>query len=133
MKASAKNLNLPGAWILGMTALIGLAGCATTANYQNRVRTWEGQDVGTLIKTWGQPDATEKIGNGDRVLVYSRLRHEPYAFADSPVKVASRDPGAVDPAHPAPLYIKCSTYFEVSPSNRIFSVMFVGDQCAWKD
>jgi hypothetical protein len=133
MKVLSRKLAFFGVWAVGSVGLAGLTGCATTANYKNRVRSWEGQDVGALTRSWGPPDATEKIGNGDRVLVYARLHHEPYAFADTATKVASRDPGAVEPPKVASLYIKCATYFEVTPANRIFSVMFVGDQCAWKD
>jgi hypothetical protein len=129
MNASSRHAIVVGTGI----GLIGLMGCATTANYQNRVRSWEGQDAAVLIKSWGPPDATEHVGTGNHVLVYARLHHEPYAFNEVSTKVASRDPGAIGPPQPGTIYLKCATYFEVAPTNRIFSVKYVGDQCHWKD
>lgn len=119
-----------------MRALVLLAilfsfGCATTAKYQARVDTWEGRDSDTLLKTWGRPDAVEKQSNGNTILLYARLKHQPYAYGESGRVIASS--GSKKTSSEPAIYVKCATYFEVTPDNKVTAVMFRGDECAWKN
>lgn len=103
--------------------------CATTANYEARVHSWQGQKADLLVRAWGEPDATEKLSSGNKMYVYSRLKHPPMAYVETGRAIAS-----VEQAAPAqPIYQKCATYFEVSPENRIVSTTYRGEQCKWKD
>ena len=120
---------------LMMLGCLSLGACATTTQYENRVDSWEGKDSSTLVKTWGQPDATEKMANGDRILLYTRLKHEPYSFAESDRVIATktattRKTASADGDN---LYVKCSTYFSVNKENKISFVEYRGDDCKWKN
>jgi hypothetical protein len=112
-------------------SMVFAAGCATTANYEARVHSWEGKDVKVLLANWGQPDDSEKLSNGNKMLVYARLKHYPVAYnGTKPEDVAT----ATSPRKPASeIYVKCATYFEVSPVNLIIATQFRGDECKWKD
>jgi hypothetical protein len=115
---------------LAVFAVLFLVGCATTAKYEAKVQSWEGKDSKSLVQSWGQPDATEKLPGGNRVFLYSRLKHEPAAFGAPQREVAGV---GTRPASHAPTYIRCATFFEVDPGNRITSVMFRGDDCKSKE
>lgn len=103
---------------------IGLlaTGCATTAKYNAKVRTWIGKDTEALTQAWGQPDATEQPSTGDKILVYSRLKRKPLSYEQA-------QHGAGEPG----VYIKCATYFEIDGTNRVSNVTFTGDECTSKD
>ncbi len=101
------------------------AGCATSGNYQKRVASWQGQKAEQLLQAWGMPNATERLPDGDQILVYSRLYHEPYSFGEAPRELASV-------AARKPMYIKCATYFDIR-DGRVFSAMFQGEECSWRD
>ncbi len=110
--------------------VLALSACATTHNYEARVRSWQGKDAQVLVANWGQPDDTQKISNGDRMFVYSRLRHEPVAYYG----IKQNEVAGTSPRGPASeLYVKCSTYFEVNPKNIIVNTQFRGDECKWND
>ncbi|MDR3606142.1 MAG: hypothetical protein P4M08_02045 [Oligoflexia bacterium] len=108
-----------------LLALVAATGCATGGNYQRRVTSWQGQRSEQLIQAWGAPDSTERMSSGDQILVYARLKHEPYSSGETPRALASVQGNK-------PEYIKCATYFDIR-DGRIFSVMFQGDECRWKD
>src|SRR6185312_2765854 len=91
-----------------LCTLLMMASCATPSNYDAKVKTWVGQDQSLLIKSWGEPDDVEKLSNGDKMLVYPRLKHRPVAYLGSGRAVASTENES------APVYIKCATYFEVN-------------------
>ncbi len=111
--------------------LIMSAACATQGKYEAKLRTWKGKDADTVVRWWGQPDATEKLSNGNRMYVYARLHHIPIAFADTdgtaPQAEMRRTSAASD------VYIHCSSYFEVDPQGKVSSVYFRGDDCSSND
>jgi hypothetical protein len=109
---------------LATIALVFLAGCATTAKYEARVDTWQGKDAHVLTSSWGQPDAIEKLSNGNKIYLYSRLKHLPYAYGESHRVIASTQDA---------MYIKCATYFVVTQQGKVVATMFRGDECRSKD
>ena len=114
-----------------IVALLFVMGCATTANYEARVQSWKGRDADALVKVWGQPDVTEKLENGNRMFVYVRLKREPLAYNGAQRQLASMDNSKTVAS--SNLYIKCSTYFEVTSQNIIASVIFRGEECKSRD
>lgn len=116
------------AFIAFFGAVLLTASCATTSKYDAKVSTWKGKDQATLMRAWGQPDSTEKLSGGNKILVYSRLKHTPVAYLGAQRAIASIESGDQTPA-----YIKCATYFEVDPSGTIVSTLFRGDECKSKD
>jgi hypothetical protein len=116
------KLRMRALFIPAIFILIAI-GCATTGNYEARVRSWEGKSPDELIQSWGEPNSVEKLSSGDRMLVYARLTHEPFSSDGSNRQVSS--------ASPQEMYIKCATYFKVSPENKIISTLFQGDECKY--
>lgn len=108
-----------------LAILFFTTGCATTGNYDERIRSWEGKNADVLVKTWGKPDATEKQSTGNKIYLYTRLKHPAFAYQDAGRRnLASEDQKT---------YIKCATYFEVSPQNTVVSTFFRGDECSSKN
>jgi hypothetical protein len=108
-----------------------LSGCATQARYEAKVQSWENKDSQSLVKAWGQPDSIEKLSNGNRMYVYTRLRHLPVAFGSTRT-IASVD-GKRNGNASGEVYIRCATYFEMSPSNKIVGTLFRGEECKSRD
>jgi hypothetical protein len=115
--------------VIALLLCLSFVGCATSsARYGAKVKTWEGKDQQALLKAWGKPDVVEKVGPGRTVLVYVRLKQPAVAYGEGARKIA--DESSARPSVPAkPLYIKCSTYFEVTPSGTISKVEYRGDEC----
>lgn len=113
-------------WILAMVLVSAGSGCSSAEKYDRKIRTWEGKDANVLLKSWGKPDATESQSNGNRIYLYSRLKHEPYVFGDARRTIASQDSSQ-------PVYIRCATYFEVTPQNKIVSTLSRGEECTSRD
>lgn len=116
------------------------AGCATTAKYDARIRSWEGKNAEVLVKTWGKPDTTEKQSSGNKIYLYTRLKHPAYAFADASHRTIASDPLSdktnekpMETAGNQKMYVKCATYFEVTPQNVVSATYFRGDECTSRD
>ncbi len=111
-----------------------LTGCATTANYQQKLNQWHGAPAQQLINAWGYPDSSVKLPNGDWVYMY--LHQQTYSAPVSSVP-AFRPRGAPDysmgsynypiPAQTVSLY--CRTWFEMDHQNVIVNTNFEGNNC----
>jgi hypothetical protein len=129
---NARNLTMAVLTIL-------LSGCATTAKYESKVASWETKDSQALVKAWGQPDAIEKLSTGNRMFVYARLKHVPVAFgsdrviASRPVNKTGRSVASQGSGFDGEVYIRCATYFEVAPNDKVVSTLFRGDECKSKE
>jgi len=53
-------------------SLLLLTSCATTAKYNAKLDTWVGKDIYSLIDSWGYPDSTVELPNGNKVYTYSK-------------------------------------------------------------
>ncbi len=116
--------------ILTLVLSGALSSCATTGKYEAKVRTWENKDGNALVNAWGQPDSIEKLSSGNRMYVYARLRHLPVAYGSQRM-IASSD--AKQASSRGEVYIRCATYFEMSPENKVVSTQFRGDECKSRD
>jgi hypothetical protein len=113
-------------------AILFNEGCATTARYQAKVRSWQGQDAGSLVQAWGQPDDKQLVHGGNTMYVYARLHRMPIAYNDFENHYYAVN-NARTPAQYSDVYIKCSTFFEVNPGNKIVATEFRGAECTSKD
>lgn len=111
--------------------LLASAGCATEGKFDAKLRTWKGQDVDTVVRWWGQPDATEKLSSGNHMYVYARLHHPLIAFGDTEAQTPQADSKRTLAA--TDVYIHCSSYFEIDPQGKVVSTYFRGDDCSSKD
>ena len=55
--------------IVALVTLV-LAGCATTAKYEKILDAWVGHSTDELIRSWGPPQNTSALQNGDHVIEY---------------------------------------------------------------
>jgi hypothetical protein len=53
-----------------LCALLLLAGCATSANYQKTLNAWVGEYESALVAKWGKPNKTYEV-DGFTYLVYT--------------------------------------------------------------
>lgn len=115
---------LPALW---MAFAMAFGGCATESRYEARVNSWVGKSKDSLIQAWGQPDSIENRSNGQRIMLYSRLRHKPVTHDEAQRNVASAgsDTGGI--------YIKCATFFVLDSDNSIVQVFFKGGDCKSRD
>ena len=58
-----------GNWIIVALALAA-AGCATTGNYEKKLKTWMGNDVNSLIASWGPPSDEYLMPNGSKMYTW---------------------------------------------------------------
>jgi len=56
-----------------IVAILILASCATTENYEKILASWVGQSEGALIRSWGPPDSSYE-SSSDKYLTYSKSR-----------------------------------------------------------
>ena len=49
-----------------------LSGCAISQTYLEKVQSWEGHEVTSLIETWGAPATTLDLPNGARAYTWER-------------------------------------------------------------
>lgn len=56
--------------VLGFIAMLALAGCATTARYEQVLASWVGETEGALVSSWGPPVDVYQAPDGMRVLTY---------------------------------------------------------------
>ena len=122
------KLILKSYWVITVGILLLSTSCATSASYRRKVQTWYGKNPESLIQSWGNPDATETLSNGTKILIYSRLHHKVYHFVDQNLEAPVPSQEA-SPASSHPIYIRCSTFFEVTHENKIQSIEFRGDEC----
>lgn len=54
--------------------VLGVAGCATTANYEKILRSWVGVHFDRLVASWGPPQGSFKLSDGGQVLEYTDQR-----------------------------------------------------------
>jgi hypothetical protein len=115
-----------------------LTACATTANYQQALGQWQGENIQHLINVWGYPDSAIKLPSGNTVYLYSRqqtyitppsspmMTSGLWGFPGSPMAMGSYD-GAMMGGQPVSMY--CRTWFEVDPKGLIVNYRFQGNNC----
>lgn len=62
--------------------------CATTAKYKRHVDQWVGRSQDELIQSWGSPEASRTLENGNRILSYHawKMEHPKIPERTEPVK-----------------------------------------------
>lgn len=51
---------------------LGLSGCVTTADLDQRLTAWIGSDADNLATSWGAPTGTYKKRTGEQILTYEK-------------------------------------------------------------
>lgn len=52
--------------------MVGCAGMATQQGFEQLLRSWEGNDINSLIGSWGPPTRVDDLPNGTKMYTYTR-------------------------------------------------------------
>jgi hypothetical protein len=102
-----------------LSGLILWAGCATTRQYEENLRTWEGKDSAALIKKWGPPTKTLTLADGGKMFQYLKKNQEHIIIK----RENASSPNAVEPL------FDCKTTFIISQSDAIVAWRYEGHAC----
>jgi hypothetical protein len=107
-----------------------LMGCATTAQYQNKLDALVGQPKEALISQWGEPTGVYTDENGNEVLAYIRTRSVivPGARGVSPENLASQRIVVIPDRPTEAIPLTCMTKFTLT-SGVVRSFTFKGNDC----
>jgi hypothetical protein len=112
-------------------ALLVLAGCATSANYQKNLNAWVGEDESALVAKWGKPNKTYEV-DGLTYLVYntSGEASSPGINTDSQNTVAGTSifGGANGWIPSLTFWSSCQTTFEIQ-KGKVVTFEFKGADC----
>lgn len=56
--------------LIAALIVITINSCATTANYNEVVKSWEGADINRLITSWGPPSDVYTMPNGNKMYTW---------------------------------------------------------------
>ena len=114
MKAIVKNIAL-----LLFTALFA-SSCISKKNYANRMSTWEGHNVNTLITSWGPPADVYTMPNGN--IMYTWLY-------TSDGYVTTRYNEYLDQIQQRSVTNYCKTTFTADENDVVVNWRFQGNAC----
>ena len=108
-----------------------VAGCATTANYQEELQSWVGAPADRLVATWGPPQSSYALSDGGQVLEYVS---QGGAHGSSGEDAQGMYSGTVATyvQHQTPVYNMermCVTRFTVNPQGIITGSASKGNNC----
>lgn len=95
-----------------------LAGCATTRQYENTLRKWEGRKASELVKKWGPPRAITTLTDGGKMMMFIRT---------SSSKMKVRKLGSIDKK--VVTLRDCKTIFLVDREDKILGWKYEGHNC----
>lgn len=120
----------------GVTLLVG---CATPQNYAAAVNSWQGAPESALKREWGHPTHVHVLGNGNELLTYRVVEHEPVSKTYSPapgfVRLSPQNNNTVVMSHPSvrmghhEATFWCETSFEVNKRGVIVDTRYKGNNC----
>lgn len=121
--------------IISLGLLFLLAGCATTANYQQSLNRWQGAQAQDLVKAWGNPDSSIRLQSGNTIYMY--MRKQLYSRPVTPPMPTFTVTGtpvynmgfANAYAGTQTLSLYCRTWFEMNNKNVIINTRFEGNNC----
>lgn len=105
--------------------------CATTAKYEEKLKTWLGHSVDELVNSWGYPANSFEAPNGNKVYVYSSSRsHTSSTHTTSNYNVYGNTiRGNSSTTGGKTRTFWCQTFFEVDTNNIIVRLSWKGNNC----
>ena len=104
--------------------LLICGGCVSSEKYSAAMDSWLGADVNKLVDSWGYPDNTLKIANGNTVYIYNRS-----TSYTTPVTVVNPVYGTSYASGGQTVNLDCQTFFEVDKNNQIVNWQWKGNNC----
>lgn len=103
---------------------IGLSNPAIARNYENQAtdlkyNQWLWHPAQELIQSWGQPHASKKLANGNKLIIYHQVdyTHRLNYLVNLPSAAANV------------MRVECLSWFEVDPHNIIVKVNISRNHC----
>jgi len=79
-----------------MLVVLGLAACASDANYREKVGAWVGKTESELVASeWGDPQHTYDLEGGSRILNYSKTQSSGSLFPMMGIGIGSGGGGGI--------------------------------------
>jgi hypothetical protein len=103
---------------------LGLAGCATTGNYEKILSSWVGSSADSLASSWGPPSETYPLESGGKLVTYMNV--------GGTTAYSTYNPYSGTVFTTAGTYW-CKTTFTVDNANAIRSWSWQGNMCRAKD
>ena len=105
-----------------VVVLLLLTACATTANYEIKLRSWVGKHADQLVMSWGAPDSVYALTSGETILKYSRQgQKNQYQFVSVGGQTSYVPAGSKS--------LNCETEFKVSSNGIINAWKYRGNNC----
>ena len=83
--------------IVVSSILAGCAGIATQEGFEHLLRSWEGNDINSLIISWGPPTRVDDLPNGAKIYTYIRTG-------------SHTTPTYITPIYTSPSYTRINVY-----------------------
>lgn len=109
-------------YLILVTLVLLLTGCATQAKYDRRLEAWRGQSIDDLFYMWGYPASSFTMPNGNTMYVYT-------SGSTTTIPVQNWPNGQVNPLSSQQVNHWCKTYFEVDKDKRIIHCSYEGNAC----
>lgn len=97
-------------------ASVFITACATTRQYEESLKEWEGRPVSDLIKRWGSPSTTASLADGGKMYLYFRKNKEN-------IKIKNETTDKVEPL------FDCKTSFLTDKQDFIIGWKYDGHDC----
>lgn len=59
-------------------AIFIITSCATTKDYDSKLKTWLNKDETSLVSSWGSPNSTHDSKDGNRILIWNKRKDNLY-------------------------------------------------------
>ncbi|MEL0456973.1 hypothetical protein WJN01_12105 [Flavobacteriaceae bacterium SZ-1-7] len=106
-------------FIIIFVALI-MTSCISTKNYANRVNTWRGHDINSLISSWGPPSDIYEMPNGNKMYSYLYVNNS---------LVTTKYNEWLNETYQTSSQSYCQTSFTANENDVIVSTTFKGTAC----
>lgn len=121
--------------VVPIAAVLALAACSPGKSYEEALQQWIGAPEAELVNTWGAPDSSYKMDDGNKILTWKRSRTEYrpgeiYTIlethivdgAKQVVPVTRQDPGYT-------VTYECTTNFTIGTDGRVRRYTYSGSDC----
>jgi hypothetical protein len=109
-----------------------LSACASSTMYQQQMQQWQGKNIQTLTRQWGEPDSAIKLANGHKLYQYTRKN---FFTIPEPKRSPFNTNNNIFTSYEEPwgssqtMVRYCHTTFETNKHGHIIHTSFNGNNC----
>ena len=120
-----------------ITSVLLLSSCATTKQYKAKLNSWHNHNINQFVSSWGYPDATMKMPNGNTVYIYktNQTANFPEYQTGGYTTIQTQNNTTKITQVPSvktgggTYNYKCTTWVEFNKKNIITNTSFRGNSC----